>query len=151
MTPRKRAIEFEIALFALLLNFPWEMSQMPLFDFPARPSVLETNVACFQASLGDAIMTVLSYWIAAAVRRDRNWTSHPSPRAWIAFLVPGLVLTILFEALATGPLHRWSYTEAMPVLPGLGTGLVPLAQWLVLPPVAVFLATRKRRQFEEGT
>ncbi len=137
-------IELYLALFAFLLNFLWEMLQMPLFDFPAQTSLPEMNIACIQASAGDALVLVAAFWIVAAFKNDRKWIIHPSARVLALFLVPGLVMTIGFEALATGPLHRWSYTAAMPTVPGLGTGIVPIVQWMVVPLFVLFLA---RRQF----
>jgi hypothetical protein len=32
--------------------------------------------------------------------------------------------------------QNWSYTEAMPVLLPLGTGLTPFLQWLIVPGIA---------------
>jgi hypothetical protein len=37
----------------------------------------------------------------------------------------------------------WDYADAMPRVPPLGTGLAPLLQWLVAPPVALRLAGRR--------
>ena len=50
---------------------------------------------------------------------------------------------IIVEALATGPLKRWTYDEAMPRLPILGIGLLPLLQWLLLPPLVVWIVRRQ--------
>ncbi len=55
----------------------------------------------------------------------------------------GLVITIILEALATGPLERWSYTSSMPTLPVLGTGLLPLLQWILLPPLTLWFVRRQ--------
>jgi hypothetical protein len=138
-------IEINLLLFAFLVNFVWEMLQMPLFAFPAQASWAQMNLACVQASAGDALMMVIAYWIVAVILKDRAWVFHPSTPTLALFLAPGIVMTIVFEALATGPLHRWAYTAAMPTLPGLGTGLVPLAQWLILPPVILFIVRRQLR------
>ena len=63
------------------------------------------------------------------------------------FLGVGVVVTIIFEALATGMLERWAYNDAMPRLPVLGTGLLPLLQWLALPPLVLWFV---RRQIAPG-
>jgi hypothetical protein len=39
-------------------------------------------------------------------------------------------------------LHHWTYSAVMPVVPGLGVGLLPLLQWMMIPPVAFFCAIR---------
>jgi hypothetical protein len=38
--------------------------------------------------------------------------------------------------------QTWAYTDLMPKVPPLGTGLAPLLQWLLLPSVALHLARR---------
>jgi hypothetical protein len=131
-------MEINLLLFAFVINFVWEMLQMPLFSYPPDASLAQINLACLQASAGDAVMIVISFWIVAALKKDRGWILRPSLKSLALFLLPGIIMTIVFEALATGPLHRWAYADAMPTLPGLGTGMAPLAQWLILPPIIVF-------------
>ena len=143
---KPQMIEINLALFAFVINFVWEMLQMPLFEFPAQSSLAQMNLVCVQASAGDALMVVVAFWIVAAIQRDRSWILHPSIRSLVLFLVPGIIMTIAFEAMATGPLHRWAYTEAMPTLPVLGTGVAPLAQWLILPLILVYVVKRQIRQ-----
>jgi len=138
-------IEIYLLLFAFLVNFVWEMLQMPLFDFPAQTSLAQMNLACLQASAGDALMMVVAFWIVAAIRKDRKWILHPSTSDLLLYLVPGIIMTIVFEAMATGPLHRWAYTESMPILPIMGTGLAPLAQWLILPLIILHIVKRQLR------
>lgn len=50
--------------------------------------------------------------------------------------------TIYSEYLNTVVGQSWSYTETIPRLPWLGTGLSPLAQWLIVPVVALVWAGR---------
>jgi len=38
----------------------------------------------------------------------------------------------------------WTYTDQMPVLPPLGTGLTPLLQWLIVPTLTWALMARQR-------
>ena len=52
-----------------------------------------------------------------------------------SFIAIGLVITILGEWVLTEVIDRWTYAASMPTLPGLGTGLLPLLQWMVLPPL----------------
>jgi len=138
-------IEINLLFFAFLINFVWEMLQMPLFDFPAQTSLPQMNLACLQASAGDALMVVIAFWIVAAHRKDRQWIFHPPASALALFLAQGVLMTIAFETIAIGPLHRWAYTEAMPTLPILGTGLAPLAQWLILPLIILYVVKRQLR------
>jgi len=52
----------------------------------------------------------------------------------------GLFLTIIFEYVNVYVLHRWSYRSDIPTF--MGIGVLPLLQWLVLPPI-VFSLTRR--------
>jgi hypothetical protein len=40
----------------------------------------------------------------------------------------------------------WAYSERMPRLPVTGTGLAPLAQWIVLPGLALAIAGKWDRR-----
>jgi hypothetical protein len=50
-------------------------------------------------------------------------------------LTAGLVLAMLVEWVAVYRLGRWAYAERMPIVPGFGIGLVPIAQMIILPPI----------------
>jgi len=61
----------------------------------------------------------------------------------LSALLLGPGYTIFSEWLNT-TLFRWSYSDLMPTLKlaGIEIGLSPLLQWLLLPPLALFLARR---------
>ncbi len=61
----------------------------------------------------------------------------------VAFLAIGLVITIVFEILATGPLNRWEYGELMPSIPVIGVGASPVAQWVILPLLQLWFVKRQ--------
>jgi hypothetical protein len=142
--------EVFIALYAFLLNFVWEMWQVPFFrdigDGPHWSGV----ISCTQATFGDAAIALFAYGCVALSSRARFWLLAPARREIAAYLAIGLAVTIVFEALATGPLERWRYSEAMPTLPWLGTGVLPLAQWLALPPLVLWLARGQIRGARSG-
>lgn len=135
-------IEFLLLLYAFLVNLVWEMLQMPLFAYPATVTWGQAGLECVRAAGGDALMLLVSFWLVALLRRDRRWVLRPSAGALSLFLVPGLVMTVVFEALATDVWGRWTYADTMPVLPVTGTGVVPLLQWLLLPLLIVWLVRR---------
>lgn len=95
-------------------------------------------------------MAVVALWVAAIPRRDRRWFLAPSRGEWALFIGTGLVLTVVFEWLATGPLGRWSYGAEMPRLPLLGTGLLPTLQWIFVPPLALWITSRQIRGGSAG-
>jgi hypothetical protein len=49
----------------------------------------------------------------------------------------GLGYCVFSEWLNTQIRQTWSYTEAMPVLPSVGTGLTPFLQRVIVPGIAL--------------
>jgi hypothetical protein len=137
--------ELNIAFFSFLLHFVWEIWQVPFFAGMPSTSHWSGVAVCSRATLGDAAMAVVAFWGGALPRRSRYW--FVGPRGWevLIYLAIGLTLTVVFESLATGPLARWSYGPEMPRLPIFGTGLSPALQWVLIPPVALWITARQLR------
>lgn len=140
------APEVAIAGFSLLLNFPWEIVQMPLYRCLDTLSYGGAVRFCGFATLGDAAISVASYWAVAKATGQRHWIHDPASRQIAGYVGVGLGVTVLFEWLATEVIDRWQYAEAMPTLPVVGTGLAPLLQWTLLPPLILWLARRHLRE-----
>jgi len=136
-------IEFNFLLFGFMSNFIWEMLQMPFFSFSEKLSLGEINDACLQASIGDALMLVIMFWIVSALLKSRDWIFHLTPYRIGLFLLLGILMTVIFEYLATGLLDRWVYGSSMPIIPLIGTGVIPIMQWLVIPPFVLWLIKRQ--------
>lgn len=135
--------EFHFLLLGFATNLIWEIVQMPLFNSYPEATFLGVNIACIQASAGDAVMLVVAFWIVAGLLNSREWIFHLSIFRIVLFLVPGLVFTILAEQLATGSLNRWEYGDLMPTLPFLGTGAAPVVQWLIIPPLVLWVVKKQ--------
>ena len=135
--------EFSVGLFSLLLNFVWEVQQMPFFEMPPGVTILDVISGCTQATLGDAGISLAAFWAVAVVAKSRQWICKPTWRQIVGFIIVGVLITIVFEFVATGPLDRWTYADAMATLPILGTGLLPILQWITLPPLVVWLVSRQ--------
>ena len=135
--------EFNVAIFSFLLNFVWEMWQISFYvAMPSGPHSVGV-AACTQATFGDAAIALVAFWSVAAFARSRRWILQPSPSQIGSFVMVGVVITIVFEALATSLLERWSYSPSMPTLPILGTGIFPLLQWILLPPLTIWFVRRQ--------
>jgi Na+/H+-dicarboxylate symporter len=67
-----------------------------------------------------------------------------APKLWQLglFMAVGIALTVGFEYYYTEISLRWTYSELMPRVPPLGTGLSPLIQWIVIPLLVVSLTRR---------
>jgi len=132
--------------FSFLLHFVWELLQSPLYSSLRYVSHTEALAICTRATAGDVGIAVAAYVAAATVQGDTLWILRAQGRTWSPYMLAGLGITVLFEYLATGPLERWTYAPQMPRLPLLGTGLAPLLQWLLLPPLAAWFTYRHSRK-----
>jgi hypothetical protein len=135
--------ELNIVLFAFLLNFVWEMLQIPFFRGMTQAPHWDALLICLQATLGDVGIALAAFWTIAWLGRDRHWPTRPRPAQIAAFALVGLLITTAFEWLATQVWSLWSYSGLMPMIPFLGVGLVPLLQWIVLPPVVIWFVHRQ--------
>lgn len=135
--------EPNVVVFAFLLNFVWEFWQVPFYrDVPSAPHWEVTKV-CSLATAGDAAIALASFWVVAAAARSRAWVLAPSAARVLAFAAVGIAITVVAEWVATEQLQRWAYADRMPTLPLLGTGLLPLLQWTILPPLVVWFVRRQ--------
>lgn len=138
-----RTPEFNVTIFSFLLNLAWEVWQVPFFRGMAdQPHWLGVK-ACTQATFGDAGIALAAFWVTAIFARSRCWIMRPTRSDIAIFIGAGLIATILLETLAIGVLERWDYSEAMPRLPVLGTGVLPLLQWLALPFLVLWFVRRQ--------
>lgn len=128
-----------IYVVAVIFNYAWEMAQSPLYlgmdDFSQMWSV------CLLATLGDGLLLLLIFAAGWLVLRRRDWFFRPGVRGYVLMLVTGLVIAVSIELVAVYVMGRWEYTKQMPLVPGLGVGLTPVAQMLVLPPIIFHVVT----------
>ena len=61
------------------------------------------------------------------------WPSKQFIPVMTAALAIGIIYTVYSEWTNTIIRGTWAYSKLMPVLPIAGTGLSPLAQWLIVP------------------
>lgn len=134
-----KRFSFAIIVIAFLLNFIWEMLQMPLYK--NMPLNIKSIVYCGLASLADVIMVVLLYYGFALIYKDAFWTKDLNVQRIVLLMLIGCVGAILAELrhLSSG---NWSYAETMPVIPIVNVGLSPVLQFMILPVVIYSLSFR---------
>jgi hypothetical protein len=126
------------------LNLAWEVAQLPLYTLWTEESLAYKTFAVLHCTLGDALIGAASLALALILGRERALPTWRWRRIIALMLVLGPGYALFSEWLNT-TLFRWTYSELMPTLdlPGVRIGLSPLLQWLVLPPLALHLATRR--------
>ncbi len=133
-----------LAMVGFLLNGNWEWLETPWYD--DRTNAINTIVwyrlHCALLDVGILIGAALA---VSLLFRTTNWLVQPRPREVAVFTLLGATYTAVSEQVNVAIRGAWSYSPWMPVLPGTSIGVVPLLQWVLLPPVAVWLASRLSR------
>ena len=139
---------FNFFIFGVLLNFPWEFLQVPLFEGMADAPHWDGILTCTRAALGDGLIVMIAFWTTARIWRDHFWFMRSTVWQMSAYVLVGLMITLILEHLAqrsTHPAWGWRYSELMPVIPGLRIGLTPFLQWVLIPPAVAWFARRQLR------
>lgn len=152
-----RADEFDIALglgsprtrrFALLgypatmfvLNFVWEWAHLPLYTLAESPwrTIIYSIVHC---TVGDVLIGLSTLLLAMGTIAFVTRRSYAPFWQIVSVALPmGIAYTVFSEWLNVEVRGAWAYADHMPRLPLLGTGLSPVLQWTVVPPIAARLA-----------
>ncbi|MDN3563166.1 hypothetical protein QWZ14_02085, partial [Paeniroseomonas aquatica] len=91
---------------------------------------------------GDVLIALTCLAIALITVGHRNWPRRAFRSVAAVTVVLGVGYTIFSEWLNIVVRQSWAYSERMPVVPVIDTGVTPLLQWLVVPLVALWLAHR---------
>ncbi len=122
---------------SFLLNFAWEMLQMPLF-LNMSPG-WQSTLFCTLASVADAIMVLLLYFVFAAFYKQPFWIKHMNIQRSLMLIVIGGIGAILAEQrhLSQG---NWGYASSMPILPYVNVGISPVLQFMFIPVLSYYLS-----------
>jgi len=137
----KRIILFRLASFVLIFNLIWEFSHYRLYvDLTGIPSTVHLIIASFT----DLLLISFIFTIISIFRRSMKWIENPKKGDYIIIVSLGMLIAIGIEiySLSNG---RWSYTEFMPTI--FGIGLSPLIQLVTTSIISVVLINFfKKRQ-----
>lgn len=124
------------------LNLAWEIAHLPLYTLWTEGSAGFIAFSVAHCTLGDVILGSVALAIALIVTRAPQFVDWRWLRIALVTALVGTVYTGFSEWMNTVALHGWAYSDLMPTLrlSGVEIGLSPLAQWLLLPPLALRLA-----------
>ena len=133
--------QYVVIIFALafILNFTWEVLQMPLYT--GGTFNMEHVAFCALASVADAIMVTLLYLIFALCYNDSFWIQEIVPERYFLLIIIGGIGAIVAEKIHTA-VGNWSYNSNMPIIPFVSVGLLPVLQFLLLPICIYFFGIR---------
>ena len=130
------------------LHVIWEVAQLPLYTIWPTGSPQEIAFAVFHCTVGDLMIATLSLVMALVCFGSAAWPRERFFPVMVATLAIGIGYTVYSEYLNTAVRKAWAYSELMPTLPPLGTGLSPLLQWIVVPMFGFAAIWLRRRRFD---
>jgi hypothetical protein len=121
----------------------WELAQLPLYTIWSGGSASEILFAVLHCTGGDALIAIAAL-ILALVIAGTGWPSEREALWRVATITIflGIGYTVFSEWLNTVVREAWVYSELMPVIPPLQTGLSPILQWIAVPVAAFWWARR---------
>jgi hypothetical protein len=130
--------------FSFVVNATWEWIQSPFFvDITSDlNTIVWYRIHC---TLGDTLLLLSGYLLIALYHRDLNWIRHSNTRHYAILVVMGVLYTFISEYVNVYVKQSWSYSQYMPLFPFIHVGFVPLIQWIILPPVILFITKRQIR------
>lgn len=127
-----------------LLHFAWEWVQLPLYTVWFDESFARLAFVVAHCTAGDVAIATVAMGLALALFADKRWPATGLVRVVLGAVAIGAAYTVYSEWLNTVARAEWAYTDAMPTIPPLGTGLAPLLQWFVVPILAALYARGRR-------
>ncbi len=125
---------------SIAAHLAWEIVQLPNYTIWSTGTHQELAFAVLHCTIGDAMIAGLSLLLGLALFARNEWPATGVTRVYAASLAFGVGYTIYSEWLNTSVRGSWTYSDLMPIVPVIGTGLTPLLQWLVVPTLALWLA-----------
>ena len=126
------------------LDFAWEAVQIPLYTIWTEAPAGYIAFAIVHCTAGDVLIGAGCLALALIAARAGPIKRWRWGRVATLTVILGVAYTIFSEWLNTA-LLRWSYSDLMPLLKfaSAGIGVAPLLQWVVVPPLALYLAGRR--------
>jgi len=125
-----------------LLDLLWEAAQLPLYTIWTDGTIREKVFATLHCTMGDVLIALAALAAALVVVGDRAWPARRWTPVAVLTLAIGVAYTVYSEHINVDTRRSWTYSDLMPRLPRLGTGLSPIFQWIVVPAAALVWARR---------
>lgn len=129
-------------LFAL--NLTWEVAQLPLYTIWREASAGYIAFAVAHCTIGDLLIGATALALALTALRAGPVARWAWTEIGLWATTIAATYTVFSEWANTSLRQNWQYSSLMPTFEvgSLAIGLSPLAQWVVLLPLALYLARR---------
>lgn len=131
--------EVRLVTLGLPLSLLWEIAQFPLYTVWHQNDWGYILYGLAHCTLGDLLILVITYELVALLNRNRHWIDDRIMVNGLLFTLAGLGYTIFSEITNVRVKGTWGYTELMPIVPVIGVGGMPFLQWLLIPPILLWL------------
>jgi hypothetical protein len=125
-------------------NLIWEFAHMPLYTLWETGTPREIAFAALHCTGGDVLIAASALLAALIVFGSSQWPEAKYRLVGLATVLTGLGYTVFSEWLNIEVREAWAYSDLMPVIPVIGAGLSPIAQWIVLPVIALWWAVPRK-------
>lgn len=132
--------------FLALANLVWEIAQLPLYTIWGTDTVGELAFAVVHCTGGDILIAFSSLLLSLVLTGSDEWPRRRFGRVAALAVGFGVGYTIFSEWLNIVVREAWQYSELMPVVPFIDTGLSPLLQWIIIPSLGLWWARRADRE-----
>jgi len=130
------------ALFVGAANLLWEILQVPLYTIWNEGTFGEIAFSVVHCTGGDVLIALACLVAALILFGGAAWPTERSGTVAAVAVTLGLAYTVYSEWRNVVVRESWAYSNLMPVVPPLDTGLSPLLQWLIVPIVGLAWARR---------
>ena len=121
-------------------SLAWEIVQLPLYTLWSEGTPRSRLFAVAHCTIGDVMIGTAALLISVMLFGRRGWPRLNHGRVLGAATIAGVAYTVFSEWLNTQVTMSWQYSESMIQVPPFGTGIAPLLQWILVPPMAYALA-----------
>lgn len=130
--------ELAFCFLAFFINFFWEVIHTYFYTLKFFPfsTMLYHWLHC---TLGDVAISLGSFWLVSLACRTRRWLFRINRLKIFGFIMVGVIYTIISELVNVNIYKSWDYNQMMPIIPWIKVGLTPVLQWIIIPPVVIFL------------
>jgi len=123
-------------------DLAWETAYLPLYTIWRTGTPGEKAFAVIHCAGGDLLIALACLTLALVLVGEPAWPARAHHRVAALTIGFGVAYTVFSEWLNTVVRQTWAYSDLMPVVPLIGTGLTPLLQWVIVPCLAPHLARR---------
>jgi len=132
--------EVKLLMLALPLELLWEIAQFPLYDVWHQNDWGYILYGLAHCTLGDLLILLVLYEAIALLNRNRTWfMTNTALTSGLLFTLLGASYTIYSEIMNVRIKGTWGYTDLMPIVPIVDIGGMPFLQWLLVPPILLWL------------